>query len=167
MLTVTAVILWHNIQLREALVKTDEARQQGEKLRLSSEQSRRQTESLLYAADIRLATNSYQNGDRLETMRRLRRYVPAAGEPDRREFAWRRLWSLCHADQQTLSGHVGDVYAAQIVAGGRQLVSTGRDGTLRSWNVSGNPVATMLGQYPSELNFVVVAPDGQHAGHGR
>ena len=136
MLSVTSLIWWHNVQLRGALVETSDARRHAENLQLSSEQSQRQTENLLYAADIRLATNAYLNGDRQETLRRLRRYVPAAGTPDRREFAWYRLWSLCHADQRTLTGHVGDVYAAQVVEGGRQLVSAGRDGTLRLWDLS-------------------------------
>jgi WD40 repeat protein len=160
MVTVTSVIWWHNVQLRAALVETVEARRQAEILQRSSQQSQRQTENLLYAADIRLATNAYLNGDRLETLRRLRRYVPAAGTPDRREFAWRRLWSLCHADQQTLTGHLGDVYAAQVVSGGRQLVSAGRDGTLRLWDLANDTRPKILAQSPDELGFAALSQDG-------
>ncbi len=160
MLTVTSLVWRHNIQLRGALAQTDDARRQAEELRLDSEDSQRATENLLYAADIRLATNSYLNGDRLETLRRLQRYVPSASGPDRREFAWRRLWSFCHADQRSLAGHDGDVYVAQVVADGRQLVTAGRDGALRLWDLDGNPRATILHKYPGELNFVAVAPDG-------
>ncbi len=159
-LVVTALVWRHNVQLRGALILTDEALQQAERLRLASEQSQRQTENMLYAADMRLANNSYCNGDRIETMSRLRKYLPDAASPDRREFAWRRLWSLCHADEQTLRGHEGDVYVAQVVGGGRQLVSAGRDGTLRLWNLSENNRAEILGKYAAELNFVAVAPDG-------
>jgi WD40 repeat protein len=160
LLTVTSLVWWHNIQLRGALALTDDARRQAEESRLKTQKSQQITENLLYAADIRLATNSYLNGDRLETLRRLQRYVPSAGEPDRREFAWRRLWSFCHADQRSLAGHTGDVYVAQVVAHGRQLVTAGRDGSLRLWDLDGIPRATILHQYPRELNFVAVAPDG-------
>ncbi len=159
-LVVTVLVWRHNVQLRGALIQTDEALQQAEMLRLSSEQSQRRTESLLYAADMRLANNSYVNGDRIETVSRLRKYLPAAAGPDRREFAWRRLWSLCHADQQVLVGHAGDVYVAQVVGDGRQLVSAGRDGTLRLWNLSDNNRVEILGKYAAELNFAAVAPDG-------
>ena len=91
MLAITGVIWWHNFQLRRALTQTDDARQQAEKLQLKSQQSQRQTEDLLYAADIRLAANSYVNGDAAEMLRRLRRHVPNNDGPDRREFAWHRL----------------------------------------------------------------------------
>jgi WD40 repeat protein/serine/threonine protein kinase len=160
LLTVTSLIWWHNIQLRGSLAQTDEARRQAEASRLESQKSQRITENLLYAADMRLATNSYLSGDRLETLRRLQRYVPSAGTPDRREFAWRRLWSFCHADQLSLVGHTGDVYAAQVIAGGRQLVTAGRDGSLRLWDLDGVPRGRILAQYPTELNFIAVASDG-------
>ncbi len=160
MLTVTSVVWWHNVQLRGALTQTDEARRQAETLRLASQQSQRQTRDLLYAADLRLANNAYLNGDRLETLRRLRRHVPIPGESDQREFAWRRLWSLCHADERALRGHSGDVYAAQFVRDGRQLVSAGRDGKLLLWTLSDNGPPELLASYADELNFVAVAGDG-------
>lgn len=160
MLTVTTLVWWHNIQLRSSLAQTDEARRQAEASRLESQKSQRITEDLLYAADMRLATSSYLSGDRVETLRRLQRYVPSAGAPDRREFAWRRLWSFCHADQRSLAGHTGDVYAVQVISNGKRLVTAGRDGSLRLWDLDGVPRAKILGQYPHELNFVAVAPDG-------
>lgn len=160
LLTVTSLIWWHNIQLRGSLAQTDEARRQAEKSRLESQKSQRITENLLYAADMRLATNSYLSGDRLETLRRLQRYVPSAGTPDRREFAWRRLWSFCHADQRFLADHDGDVYAVQVVANGKQFVTAGRDGSLRLWDLDGAPRGRILAQYQTELNFIAVAPDG-------
>src|SRR5436190_2056156 len=93
-----------NSLLRATAAQPDEARRQAEASRLESKKSQRITEDLLYAADMRLATSSYLSGDRVETLRRLQRYVPSSGEPDRREFAWRRLWSFCHADQRSLTG---------------------------------------------------------------
>jgi eukaryotic-like serine/threonine-protein kinase len=157
---VTGIVWWHNVQLRGALIQTDEARAQAEALRLASEENRRRTEDLLYAADVRLARNSYLNGDRAETVARLGKYRSAADGPDRREFTWRRLWSLCHADQQTLSGHQGDVYTAQVVGDRRQLVSGGRDGTLRLWDLANDAHSKVLAQYPDELGFVALSPDG-------
>ncbi len=158
MLSVTVLVWAHNVQLRGVLIQTDEARQQAEKLRLLSEQSQRQTENLLYAADMRLASNSHISGDRTETLARLHKYMPSAANPDRREFAWRRLWSLCHADQRTLRGHAGDVYAAQVVDLDRRVVSAGRDGTLRLWDLSSNQPGQVLGRYADELNFAALAP---------
>jgi eukaryotic-like serine/threonine-protein kinase len=159
-LVVTSLVWWHNIQLRQALAETDEARHESDKLRVASQQSQRQTENMLYAADMRLATNSYFNGDRTETVARLRKYMPGATGPDRREFAWRRLWSLCNAYQRALTGHQGDVYGVQVVGDGRRLVSAGRDGTLRLWDVSSDKPGQILGTYANELNFAALALDG-------
>ena len=158
LLCVTVLAWTHNVQLRAALIQTDEARQQAEQLRQASERSRRQTENLLYAADLRLAMNSFVNGDRGESQARLRKYLPAAEGPDRREFAWRRLWSQCNVDQQILTGHAGDVYVAQSVEDGRQIVSAGRDGTLRLWNLSNDKLTRVLASYANELNFVAFGP---------
>jgi WD40 repeat protein len=160
LLTATFTTWWHNIQIRQVLTQKDEARRDADEHRLASQQSQRQTESFLYGADMRLATSSYFNGDAAETLRTLRRHLPNAAGTDHREFAWRRLWSLCHADQQTLVGHAGDVYVAHVVAGDGKLASTGRDGTLRVWDLSSRPRSTIVGQYARELSFVAAAPDG-------
>ena len=165
-LAVTGLTWRHNAQLWHALTETDAARLAAEESRLASEKSRRQTESLLYAADMRLATSSFLKGDAPDTLRRLRHYVPKPGEPDRREFAWRRLWSLCHAGEQTLAGHTGDVYSLAVVDDGRQLVTAGRDGTLRLWPLGESARVETLGSHSSELNFVAVAEDGITAATG-
>jgi eukaryotic-like serine/threonine-protein kinase len=156
---VTGIVWWHNVQLRDALIQTDKARAQAEELRSASEASQRRTVDLQYASDVRLARNAYFNGDRAETVARLGKYRYAANGPDRREFAWRRLWSLCHADQQSLTGHHGDVYAAQVLGDGRQLVSAGRDGTLRLWDLANDARSKILAQYPDELGFVAHSQD--------
>lgn len=159
-LSVTVLVWLHNVQLRRALIQTDQARQLAEDLRLTGEQSQRQTENLLYAADMRLATTAHANGDRNETMARLRKYLPDGSKPDRRDFAWRRLWSLCHADQQTLVGHAGDVYAVQVMSGGRQLVSAGLDGTLRMWTLSKDARPKILAQHANEVAFAALSQAG-------
>ncbi|MBI2824812.1 MAG: serine/threonine protein kinase [Planctomycetia bacterium] len=157
---ITLLVGWHNVQLRRALAETDQARQQAEESRQAIEASQRRTEDLLYAADMRLVTNSYLNGDTPETLRRLRQYFPTAGQPDRREFVWRRLWSLCHADERTLTGHSGDVYAAAVGGDGRELVTAGRDGTLRLWNVPDGK-NEVLARFDDDLNFIALARDGK------
>jgi WD40 repeat protein len=117
-------------------------------------------ESLLYAADTQAAANAYLNGDVNEAVRRLERQRPTETGRDRREFAWRRLWALSHASEDTLTGHDGDVYVVRVVGDGRELVTAGRDGTLRLWNLADQARSQVLLRGAGELNFVTVAPDG-------
>ena len=155
------LLVWsHNLELRTALTQTDVARNRAEALRLASEQSRRQAEDLLYAADLRLALNSIVNGDRGEAATRLGKYLPSADSTDRREFGWFRLWGQCRVKPRAFVGHQGDVYAVQVIDGGRQFVSAGRDRTLRLWDVDDPGRTQVLATCDDEPNFVVVGPNG-------
>jgi WD40 repeat protein len=121
---------------------------------------RARAEAMLYAADVRSAVESYQNGDVVGAARWLTRQIPSSDITDRREFTWHRLWSRCHTAQDTLKGHEGDVYVVRAVQGGRRLVSAGRDGTLRLWSPLESTESEVLLRGAGELNFVAVAPDG-------
>lgn len=156
-LAVASIVQWHDVELRSSLSETDHARQQAAELRSATEQSHRRTQDLLYAADLRLATSAYFNGDRNETLSRLRRHVPTSGIDDQREFAWRRLWSLCHAQDEILSGHAGDVYTVVALDNDQRFATTGRDGTVRLWDRSNGGRAETLATYPDELGFLALS----------
>ncbi len=153
-------VWWHTRQLQQALGLTDQARRQADMLRATSEQQRERAEAMVYATDMQLATKAYQDGDVFEALRRLERHVPEANRPDRREFAWHRLRTLCRPGNEEFRGHTGDVYAVRVVAGARQLVSAGRDGTLRLWNIGDPSSSVVLAKDAGELNFISIAPDG-------
>jgi WD40 repeat protein/serine/threonine protein kinase len=158
LVAIASISHWHNLELRSSLDETDHARQQAQELRSATKKSERRAQDLLYAADLRLATSAYLNGDRSETLRRLRAYIPISESDDRREFAWRRLWSLCHAQDQTLSGHAGDVYTIVALDGIERFATSGRDGTLRLWDRSNAGRAETLATYPDELGFLAWCP---------
>jgi len=57
------------------------------------------------------------------------------------------LWDVAEGRLLTeLKGHVGRVFAARFVDGGRQVLTAGRDGTARLWNAAtGAPLKTFRG----------------------
>ena len=153
-------IWWHTRELQNALTQADAARRQSDELRVASDIERERAEAMVYATDVRLAARAYVDGDVFDASRRLERHLPAAAQKDRREFAWKLLSALCRPNEVTFQGHMRDAYAVRVCDSGRQLVSAGRDGTLRLWNIAEPARHEVLKQYPAELNFVALAPDG-------
>jgi eukaryotic-like serine/threonine-protein kinase len=58
-----------------------------------------------YVADVKAAFEAWKNKHTIETIERLARDVPKAGDEDLRSFAWYYLWRLSHAEPRTIRGH--------------------------------------------------------------
>ena len=56
-----------------------------------------------YVADVKSAFDAWKKNHTTETIERLARHVPKAGDEDLRSFAWYYLWRLCHGR----AAHVG------------------------------------------------------------
>ena len=129
--------------------------------RAEAARERDRTRHHRYVADIRQAYELVQNGQGQEVVELINKWVPAPGEPDERNFAWYYLKRPRHDERRTLRGHAGDVYHAEFSPDGRTLVSCGKDGTVRFWEVAtGRPIRT-IPAHTAEVNEVAFAPDGR------
>ena len=91
----------------------------------------------------------------LETLR------PRPGEEDLREFTWYHLLERCQSQQQTLTGHRGDVYQVAYSPRGDLLASSGKDGTVRVWSTSSWELVRRIEVSAKEVNAGVFSTDGQ------
>ncbi|MEH1932210.1 MAG: caspase family protein, partial [Nostoc sp.] len=60
-----------------------------------------------------------------------------------------------------LRGHEDYVYSVAISADGQTIVSGGRDGTVRLWNLQGLPLVEPLRGHEGSVNSVAISADGQ------
>ncbi len=92
------------------------------------------------------AFDAWKNKHTTETIERLARHVPKAGDEDLRSFAWHYLWRLCHAESRTLRNHVisGLASPPEVLAfspDGAQLAGLtqlqyGNKGSFRVWDTA-------------------------------
>ena len=122
-----------------------------------------------YAADIRQAHRLAQNGQGPKALELLRKYRPAPGEEDIREFAWYYLMRLCQEEQRTSRGHKGAVYHAGFSPDGRTLVSCGRTARCGSGTSprAGRSARSLPPDQAGEVNWAEFSADGRTLGHGR
>jgi WD40 repeat protein/serine/threonine protein kinase len=155
-LALPAVLLWHNLGLRQAYVRVERSERQARANEARAQQ-------LVYASDVRLADQLFKTGDVARMTELLERHVPAAGEEDRRHFAWRYLWPHRQALPAPLRAHEGALVLLALAPDGRVRVTAGRDGLLKLWDPDTGRArvasATVEGRKVG-FRAVALAPDG-------
>ncbi len=145
---------------------------QGEtRQRLAAEASAAQTRLNLYAADISVAAQAWQNGNIGLARRTIEALKPKAGETDLRGFEWYYLSDRCRGDQlYALTGHEWIVTCAAFSPDGKNLATGSQDGTVRIWDLANRTATAVLRVGPSAVWSVAFTPDGKtlmSAGHLR
>lgn len=90
----------------------------------------------VYASDMKLAFEGWNQARLQWTINLLSQYKPQPGKEDLRGFEWYYLWARCHPNQRVLRGHTGEVCCVAYDPQGRFLASAAIDGTVRVWEAS-------------------------------
>ena len=163
MLAVTAAAggaWWHTVQLQQALSETDQARLLAESLRADEASSSASGPSrwcMPPTCGWRVWRTSLATWSRPSGGSNGIGHVQSTG-PTGVRLA--HACGRCAIPMTLFSRLTPATRMSCVVGDGRQLVTAGRDGTLRLWDMDDPTRSTILGDYSSELNFVAVAPDG-------
>ena len=128
---------WHTLRLQHAFHAAERQRARAEQLQAHAEHNEARIRQHSYAADMRLAQRSLQEGDYHTLAALLDRYPPGAlGADDRRGFEWAYLSRFRGARQLTIQAHAGEIDLVAFAADGRLLATSGaEDHALRIWDV--------------------------------
>jgi WD40 repeat protein len=142
-----------------AKANEEEARRQR---RIASEQ-----ESLarrrLYAADMNLAMQAWDDGKPATTLELLESQRPQPQAPDLRGFEWYYLWNLCNSRLlNELKGHSAVVLSVDFSRNGKWLASASGDGTIRLWDIATSRTVMTLNQGEApNIGGAFFTPDGK------
>ena len=151
-----------------ALLRIVRERQRAEQNAAEEGRQRRRAESLarqnrdqLYAARIKLAHQSFEQGNVAGTQDMLTSLHPGGGREDLRGFEWYYLWRLCHSAQRTLIGQNSRVRMVAFSPNGSALASVGDDGVVELWDAATGRKTASLRKHLGPVTSVVFSFDSK------
>jgi eukaryotic-like serine/threonine-protein kinase len=140
----------------QAMVAT-RARSAAEAAQKQADAERQRAERLLYAANMNLAQQAWEqgNGDRVRQL-----LSDSATYPDR-GFEWYYLQRQAHQALKTFHGHTASIWSLALSPDGRKIVTGSEDTTAKVWDLAtGEELLTLRG-HGAEVYSVAFSPDGQ------
>ncbi|HEV2666644.1 MAG TPA: AAA-like domain-containing protein, partial [Blastocatellia bacterium] len=115
---------------------------------------------LLYAAEMNLAGQAWEDAGIPRMMDLLNNHLPKPGQEDLRGFEWYYLWGLGNSELRTIRhGKFGTTVA--FFPDNRRLVTGGDDRVVRVWDIVTGQQLMALSGHSDDINSVAVSPDGR------
>jgi WD40 repeat protein len=150
-------------QRQEALNQQGLAEEQktfAEEQRDLAEHGQEVNRQLLYAAQMNLAGQAWEDAGVTRMVDLLNNHVPKPGQQDLRGFEWYHLWGLGHGDLRSIR-HGGLGVPVKFFPDNRRFVTGGSDHLVKVWDViTGEQLMTLSG-HAGDVLSVAVSPDGQ------
>jgi hypothetical protein len=115
----------------------------------------------LYAARIKLAEQTFKEGDVPRVLQLLDSLRPTERQTDLRSFEWYYLSQLCHSERLAFSGANGRLHCVTFSTDGRLLASAGDDGIIRLYDAASGVERAQLAGHQGRVSALAFCPDGK------
>jgi WD40 repeat protein len=137
--------------------KQAEQAKEGEiKQRQLTEKEKEKTRKLLYSTQIALVGSELKN-ENTANAKRLLQECPE----DLRNWEYDYLKYISDQSQMTLRGHAGGVQRVVFTPDGKRLISGGRDGTIRKWNIATGTELMKIDAHEYYITSIKINPNGK------
>src|SRR5262249_40213077 len=125
-----------------------------------AERQEKENRQLLYAAEMNLAGQAWEDAGTPRMMDLLNSQVPKPGQQDLRGFEWDYLWNLGNSELQSFR-HGHTIASVSFFPDNKRLVTSSDDPVIRVWDiVTGQQVMALPG-HSAVVWSVAASPDGQ------
>jgi WD40 repeat protein len=145
------------VQLANEKDKTVEALGREQKARDQLAVAQQKLEQVLYLQQVRSAHEAWRDNDVAGAEQRLQSCSPA-----RRQWEYRYVHHLCHADLLTLEGHTAAVRGVAFSRDGSRLATASQDSMVRVWDAHTGEQQLLLKGHGAAVAGVAFSPDGKH-----
>ncbi len=128
---------------------------------LAAEKARKQRERSLYIARMTLATQAVDQGNFRRASSLLEKYGPHTSLQYLRGFEWHYLWRRVNHTGALTVLHGQRVYAVDVTSDGRWLVTGGRDGTAKLWDLESGQLEGVFKGHEGYVACLAISPDGE------
>lgn len=153
----------HNWQLGTVNRELKSALEQAQSATGRAVVSEKQTQDLLYVADMRLAARARQDGDVRLLASILDRYKPRQdrqGSSDHRGVEWHFLHRFADTPHTVLDRSAEPIYCLATTPDGRRLAAAGKDATIRLFDLADGARGLTIDTQQREVNSVAFSPEG-------
>lgn len=160
MLVVAALLAGTGVSIWQAL-RAHDARHQAEENARQAQEANNWSQTLLYAADVKLASDAIATGDLPRAAELLERHVPQAGERDLRGFEWHYFHKRVAGPQHTSLNFEEAVNDVCYSPDGKWLAATAPSGTVRIYETQRWQVHRVLSTTSDAINGLHWSDDGR------
>ena len=153
-----AVILMGLVVSTALYVRAEQARHKETTARTEAQRLGNIAEGRLYAADMKLALQSWEEGNLARAQALLRAHLPQAGQEDLRGFEWRYLWKLCQDESEySFTDFPHEVRSGAMSPNGN-LLAVGSGQRVTFLDVAGRQVVDVLPEAGGWVTALAFSP---------